>query len=209
MKIKTVHIVGILVVVAVIAGGYFFSQQQQPIISGDQFVSYAGELKLDTAQFKTCLDSSKYESQILSDRNEGIRLQVQGTPTFFVNGHEILGGTYTDLKTAIDSALASGTNNNSVNLGQLPPKGNLSSNVIVAEFSDFQCPFCRAAEPTVKRIISEYSDKIKFVYMNFPLTQIHRFADKSANAAECANEQGKFWEYHDILFDRQSEWALS
>ncbi|MBS3055775.1 MAG: thioredoxin domain-containing protein [Candidatus Aenigmarchaeota archaeon] len=208
MKIKTVHILGIIILVAVIAGGYMFSQQQQPIVSGDQFVSYAGELKLDTTQFKSCFDSSKYESQIQSDRNEGLRLQVKGTPTFYVNGQEILGGTYDDLKAAIDSALAGGSAN-TVNLGQLPPRGNSSSNVVVVEFSDFQCPFCKRAEPTIKKILSDYGDKIKFVYMDFPLTQIHRFADRAANAARCANEQGKFWEYHDILFDRQSEWALS
>jgi len=209
MRIKTVHIIGILIVVAVVAGGYLFAQQQQPLVSGEQFVSYAGELKLDTSQFKACFESSKYESQIQADRNEGIRLQVRGTPTFFVNGQEILGGTYNDLKNAIDGALANSSSINTVILGTLPPAGNASASVVVVEFSDFQCPFCKSAESTVKKILSDYSGKIKFVYMDFPLTQIHRFADRAANAARCANEQGKFWEYHDLLFERQSEWALS
>jgi protein-disulfide isomerase len=209
MKIKAIHIIGILVVVAVIAGGYFFAQQQQPIVSGDKFVDYATELNINATQFRACLNSNKYDSGIKSDSNEAIRLKVGGTPTFFVNGQEIAGGTYNDLKAAIDTALANETLTNTVNLGNLPPKGNLSARVVVVEFSDFQCPFCQRAETTVKKIISDYGDKIKFVYMDLPLTNIHRFAEKSSNAARCANEQGKFWEYHDILYFRQSEWALS
>jgi protein-disulfide isomerase len=208
MKIKPIYIIAILIVVAVVIGGYLFAQQQQPIVSGDQFVTYAGELNLDTTQFKACLTSSKYQSQIQSDESEGIRVGVQGTPTFLVNGQQIVGGSYTDLKTAIDTAL-SNNSTNTVNLGALPPAGNNSSRVVVVEFGDFECPYCARAEPTVKQMLSDYKDKIEFVFMDFPLTQIHRFALPAANAARCANEQGQFWAYHNILYSRQSEWALS
>lgn len=81
--------------------------------------------------------------------------------------------------------------------------GSQGSPVTVIEFADFQCPYCAGAESIVKQLISQYPDKIKFVYRHFPLTAIHPYAMQSAMASECANEQGKFWEMHDLIFDRQ------
>jgi protein-disulfide isomerase len=81
--------------------------------------------------------------------------------------------------------------------------GNKDAKVVIVEFSDFQCPACRAAHPIVKQVAKEYGDKILFVYRHFPLISAHPFAIKAAEAAEAAGEQGKFWEYHNILFDNQ------
>ncbi len=81
-------------------------------------------------------------------------------------------------------------------------KGGENAKVTVVEFSDFQCPACGAMYPVLKRIESEYGGKIKFVYRHFPLP-IHPFAQKAAEASECAALQGKFWEYHDKLFENQ------
>jgi protein-disulfide isomerase len=67
------------------------------------------------------------------------------------------------------------------------------------EFADFECPFCLQASPTVKRVLDTYGDRIRFVYRNFPL-QNHPHARPAAEAAQCANEQGQFWPYHDRLF---------
>ncbi len=84
-----------------------------------------------------------------------------------------------------------------------PFKGPGSAKVTLVEFSDFQCPACGAAYPTLKTLSGEYSDRVKFVYRDFPLTQIHPYAQKAAEAANCALEQEKFWEYHDMLFENQ------
>ncbi len=78
--------------------------------------------------------------------------------------------------------------------------GDATSKVEVVEFSDFQCPACRRFFPTIKSIKEEYKDKISFKYYNFPLVTIHEYAMGAALAAECANDQSKFWEYHDVLF---------
>jgi protein-disulfide isomerase len=79
-----------------------------------------------------------------------------------------------------------------------------TGDILVEEFSDFQCPACGAAYPELKRFFEgNASDRVKFVYKHFPLTQIHPQAYKAAEAAECADEQGKFWEYHDKLFENQ------
>jgi protein-disulfide isomerase len=80
-----------------------------------------------------------------------------------------------------------------------PARGPANAPVEVIEFSDFQCPYCLAAHPTVKRLLESYGDRIHFVYRNFPLPN-HPNARPAAEAALCANEQGQFWAYHDRLF---------
>jgi protein-disulfide isomerase len=87
-----------------------------------------------------------------------------------------------------------------------PSSGGKDAPVTLVEFSDFQCPYCRAAEPTVQAVRQKYGDKIHFVYMDFPLG-MHAHAMDAANAAQCANDQGKFWQYHDALFADQSKLA--
>jgi len=89
-----------------------------------------------------------------------------------------------------------------------PVKGNPDAPVTVVEFSDFQCPFCsRFFEQTLPLIEENYIDtgKIKLVYKDLPLDK-HSNARSAHIAAECADEQGKFWEYHDVLFQKQAEW---
>ena len=90
-----------------------------------------------------------------------------------------------------------------------PVKGNPDALVTVVEFSDFQCPFCsRFFEQTLPLIEKNYIDtgKIKFVYKDLPLDNLHPNARPAHIAAECADEEGKFWEYHDVLFQKQAVW---
>jgi protein-disulfide isomerase len=72
------------------------------------------------------------------------------------------------------------------------------------EFSDFQCPFCRAAENTLKQVRQKYGDRVKLVYMDFPLG-FHQHAMDAARAARCAADQNKFWQFHDALFADQAK----
>jgi protein-disulfide isomerase len=83
-----------------------------------------------------------------------------------------------------------------------PAKGPKTAPVTVIEFSDFQCPFCESAFPTVQQVLSTYGDRIQFVYRHYPLAN-HPRARPAAEAAACAQEQGKFWEFHDRLFGNQ------
>jgi len=78
-------------------------------------------------------------------------------------------------------------------------RGPADAPVTIIEFSDYQCPFCRRAEPTVKEVLARYPDKVRFVYRHFPL-EMHPRARPAAEAAECAGEQGRFWEYHEKVF---------
>ncbi len=96
-----------------------------------------------------------------------------------------------------------------VSIDDEPVKGNPNAPVIVVEYSDFQCPFCaRFFTQTLPQLEENYIDtgKIKFVYKDLPLDSLHPNARPTHIAAECADEQGKFWEYHDVLFEKQSEW---
>jgi protein-disulfide isomerase len=95
----------------------------------------------------------------------------------------------------------------SVNVAYDPArvKGNPEAPVTIVEFSDFQCPFCKAAESTLKEVLTKYSGRVKLAYLDFPLSEIHPRAQSAAEAARCAGEQGKFWEYHDALYADQSK----
>ena len=81
-----------------------------------------------------------------------------------------------------------------------PYAGGKDARIVIVEFSDFQCPYCTQAFPTVREIISTYGDQIKFIYRDFVNSKIHPQAQKSAEAGECASEQDKFWEMHDKMF---------
>ncbi len=82
--------------------------------------------------------------------------------------------------------------------------GSKQAPVTIVEFADFQCPFCKRAEEPLKEVRAKYGDKIRLVYMDFPL-QFHANAMLAAEAARCAGEQGKFWPFHDELFTDQSK----
>ena len=86
-----------------------------------------------------------------------------------------------------------------------PSWGPADAKVTVVEFSDFQCPYCsRFYSQTYSQIKQQYEGKIRFVFRDFPLSSIHPWAEKAAEAAGCANDQGKFWEYHDAIFQNQA-----
>lgn len=86
-------------------------------------------------------------------------------------------------------------------------KGNPEAEVVLVEYSDFQCPACAAAAPVVNQLIEDYGDSVRFEYRHFPLTSIHPLAIPAARAAEAAGQQGKFFEMHDLLFENQQTWS--
>ncbi len=85
-----------------------------------------------------------------------------------------------------------------------PSIGPANAPVTIVEFSDFQCPFCKRVEPTLKEVRQKYGDNVRLVYMDYPLP-MHNHALDAAKAGRCAAEQGKFWPFHDALFADQSK----
>lgn len=83
-------------------------------------------------------------------------------------------------------------------------RGKVQAPVIIVEFSDYECPYCRQVEPTLKQLLARYGEKVSLAYRDFPLSQMHPQAELAAEASRCASEQGKFWEYHDQLFSNSN-----
>jgi protein-disulfide isomerase len=83
--------------------------------------------------------------------------------------------------------------------------GDETAQCTLVEYGDYECPHCAAADPIVKRLEKHFGKRLRFVYRNFPLSQIHPHAESAAETAEFAASKGKFWEMHDLLFQNQAQ----
>jgi protein-disulfide isomerase len=92
-----------------------------------------------------------------------------------------------------------------VDIGNSPSKGTANAPITIVEFADFQCPYCATAQPIVEEVLKQYKGKVRFVFKNYPLVQIHPEAIPAAIAAECANKQDKYWQMHDGLFENHKK----
>lgn len=89
-----------------------------------------------------------------------------------------------------------------------PSWGPDDAKIVIVEFSDFQCPFCKQAFPIIQKIKREYQDSVKIIYRDMPIVNIHPDALNAAMAAECADDQDKFWQYHDNIFINQDDLSV-
>ncbi len=96
-----------------------------------------------------------------------------------------------------------------IDLKGTPIRGSANAPVTLVEFSDFQCPYCGAIYPTLKRVEQTFGSQVSVAFKQFPLTSIHPYAFKAAEASLCAREQGKFWEMHDAMFQDQSKLTVT
>jgi protein-disulfide isomerase len=180
--------------------------------AGDTFKALAGNLDLDQAQFDACLDGEKYADQVQADFAEGSNAGVSGTPAFRINGTELSGAQpFSAFQKQIDYFLAGGEPPSlEVAADSYRSMGEAGAPVVITAFSDYQCPACAQVEATLMpELIARYVDtgQARFVFRQFPLTQIHPYAPQAAQAAVCAGEQGSYWEMHEKLFAGQSDWS--
>lgn len=196
----------------------------------DAMKGLAKDAKLDANKLVSCMTSGEKKAAIDADVAQGTTLGVNGTPAFYING-KLMGGAFPlelmkevidkelagkgstrveDYSDSLQSAAKSGAFDpkpKTIALGNASTRGTQGAPITVVEFSDFQCPFCERAYPTVKQLLKDYDGKILLAYKQFPLVSIHPHAEKTAEASICAADQGKFWEFHDQLFEHQSDWA--
>lgn len=183
---------------------------QPQAITKDDMKQWAKDLGLNSSKFNSCLDSEKYKDLIEQDAKDGQSSQVSGTPSFFINGIALVGAQpYDAFKTVIDRELngtSEATARVTVGTGRLPALGNKDAKITIVEFADLECPFCkRYFTETFSQLKKDYIDtgKVAYYYRHFPL-DFHPLARPFAQASECANEQGKFWEMHDKIFQEHS-----
>jgi protein-disulfide isomerase len=223
-----------------------YENQQQ--LSPENYSKWAQDIGLNMGKFKSSVDAHECKPRIEADSKYGQSVGANGTPTFFINGRQLVGAQpYDQFKSLIDQEIKhaddlmkKGTpkaklyevavedniknapaapaqpqgqpgapnpnERKTVDISGSPVKGAPNAPVTIVVFSDFQCPFCGRAEPTVKQLEDEYKDKVKVVWKNQPLP-FHPNAMPAAKAAMAAYKQGKFWEMHDKLFSNQQ--ALS
>ncbi len=198
----------------------------------DALDGYAESLGLDVASFGQCFQSAAAEEAVVDQLQRGVALGVNGTPTFFINDKYISGAqpawVFAEVIAAELSGSPSSIDEYSEDLQVLarrdPPgfaivaqrpdvagaaiEGNPDARVMIVEFSDFQCPFCRRwYDDTLPQLRGLIGDDVALAFVHFPLTQIHPNAPAAHVAAHCAGEQGKFWEMHDLLFEQQDVWS--
>lgn len=82
-------------------------------------------------------------------------------------------------------------------------QGDENAPITLVEYGDYECPHCAAAHPVVKEVQKHFGEQLRFVFRNFPLAQVHPYAQGAAESAEFAGSQGKFWEMHDTIFENQ------
>ena len=158
---------------------------------------------MDMSKFQSCLSDGTYAQTVADDVTSGTTAGVQGTPTSYVNGTEVSGAQpYAQLKAAIDAALT-GTKG-TVAVPEITAddhvRGASKATVNIVLYSDFQCTYCQQYSSTVAQALAAYPDTVALVFRHFPLESIHPYAEQLAEGSECANAQGKFWEFHDAVF---------
>ncbi len=198
----------------------------------DTLYGYATQLGLNQMQFDQCVNNQQNVATINQQLQEGSGLGVTGTPTFFINNKKLVGAQPVAILDEIIKAELKGSpttlDGYSTAIKQLaattPPtfsivaekpditgaaiEGSANAKVIVAEFSDFQCPFCKQwTDSSLRTLRAQLGNDVALAFMNFPIVQIHPNAGNAAVIALCAQQQGKFWQMHDLLFAKQNEWA--
>ena len=187
-------------------------------VTQEDLKGYAIGLDLDRERFLKALDDHRFRKLVVNQVMEARGFGITKAPTFFINGRKLVGARpFDDFKRIIDEelglsqptealspqpALPSPLSLAEIDIGRSPIRGPSEAPVTIVEFSDFQCPFCARATPTIQQLLDQYPGKIQWVFKHYPLP-IHPDAPLAHEASVAAGEQGKFWEMHDLIFINQ------
>jgi len=174
----------------------------QSAVKRDDLLRHAEKLGLDAERFKKDLDSDRLKKIIEADLAEGLRLRVQGTPTFFVNGRGFSGAlSFEQLKQIVEREQRRMQVMSEVT-DDLLSRGPADAPVTVELFADLQSPISRPAVEVLDRAIAKYPSKVHVQFRNFPLA-FHPQAPLAHEAAMAAAAQGRFWEFARYILGRQ------
>ncbi len=207
----------------------------QPKLDDPDLDAVAQAAGLNMDKVHDAMKNHKYKSVLDTDADLGDDMQASGTPHFFVNGRRLVGAQPQEKfekiideeipkaqallakgiapKALYDELIKDGKGapepeKKTVPLSpNAPARGNMNSKIVIQEFSDFQCPYCKRAEDSVSEVMKNYGDKVKFVWRNLPLP-MHPDAPLAAQAAmEAYKQKGNdgFWKMHDLLYQNQPD----
>jgi protein-disulfide isomerase len=181
-----------------------------------RLAAIAAQSGIDVVAWQACRSDPAMASRVDADLSLAGAAGVHATPTFAVNGTLLVGAQpAAAFRTAFDTARARGQASGvpaalyyesavpQVPVGTSPVRGPADAWITVVEFSDFQCPYCATVQTTLATVLPEYGTNARVVFKNYPLT-FHSHARTTAIAAECAHAQGRFWQFHDLVFEGRS-----
>ncbi|MES3031897.1 MAG: thioredoxin domain-containing protein [Patescibacteria group bacterium] len=169
---------------------------------------------LNVKAFNTCLTDGKFKDKVQMDIDDGIRAGVSGTPSSFIIKNnkvvDVIGGAQPFEKVMQQIADALKNNQTPMNKEIRPVSvddhilGTLDAKIIIVEYSDLECPFCKVFHNTMHQVVEKSNGDVAWVYRHYPIPQLHAKAFHEAEATECAWEQKGnegFWKYMDKLFE--------
>ncbi len=212
------QIVGAIVIAAIIIAGAILLKgtggEATPGTVGVTKVSTAKKIGLNTKTFNTCLASGKFKDKVQADFDDGTRAGVSGTPSSFVLKNGVVVDTIPGaqpLETVtqkVKSAQSDAKQPLPIQVRPISPDehilGNVNAKIIIVEYSDLECPFCKVFHTTMHQVVEKNNGDVAWVYRHYPITQLHSKAFHEAEATECAWEQGgneTFWKYTDRIFE--------
>lgn len=173
-------------------------------------------IHLNQAPFEKCLAESRYRNVILKDIDESIAREVEGTPSFFIDGELVTGfRPYEFFEERLDPVKREARKAarkkaeedflKKVNLKEAgrPILGSEKATVVISEFSDLHCSYCAGTAKTIKKIAEAYPQDVRLIWRHFPLP-MHPNSPFAHLASECAHEQGKFWEFQEKVFSNSN-----
>jgi protein-disulfide isomerase len=208
--------------------------ESNPKLEDADLEAIAKKLGVDWTRVKAAIDGGKYKAEVEADMDLADDVQARGTPHFFVNGRRLSGAVpFEKFKALIDEEIGKARAmvargiprakiyEEIIKEGKSPPppekkqigeppasspfKGGKNAKIVIQEFSDYQCPFCKRVEPTISEVMKEFGDKVKVVWRDMPL-DFHKDAPLASQAAREAHAQkgnDGFWKFHDKLFEVQ------
>jgi len=175
-------------------------------------ISTAKKIGLNVKAFNTCLASGKFKDKIQADIDDGVKAGVTGTPSSFILSAGNVVDTIPGAQAyeTVMQKIASAGNKQPI-AKQLRPVspddhivGNINAKIIIVEYSDLECPFCKVFHTTMRQVMEKGNGDVAWVYRHYPIPQLHPKAFHEAEATECAWEQGgneAFWKYTNRLFE--------
>ncbi|GBE55493.1 disulfide bond formation protein D precursor [archaeon BMS3Bbin15] len=202
------------IVIGAITGSFIFSEQRTekkssvfPMTAGDNAMNFINSRLLQPKGFDGRINSMKeygelYELNIDIMKNGQV---INTRPIWITKDGKILIFDLLNMSEALQERPAKEPAKVNVTADDSPYIGPKNASVVIIEFSDYQCPFCkRFYEQTQSKILKAYGNKIKFVFRDFP---IHPLSTNASLAADCAGEQNKYFKYHNLLFANVNEWS--